>query len=678
MSIAAAMHNRDQFKLYVSNLNNFMSQKEALKLFRDRNIPGIKSVKKQRGKTFAFIMFNSIEEREEAKSLLEAIEVGGKHLTCKDANAQKKRSNQKRRNDEGGDRAEKRSKSETESGENKTTNDVVAPWWNVPYEEQTSRKEREMRQVLKRCNRRISRKDSDKEKKKVNRAGSVKQPCRDFMSKGSCMYGDRCKYLHLTMDEWEAQLRSEKPSQEKQADEGISTEQTDAERDKVSDIPPQENESNSTERRENESNSTERKENEQTSDTNALPEEKNERPIQESDAEEYERTSEEEGQLCTMLPILTHPVIQGYRNKCTFTIGKNREGSPCIGFRMGSFIDGNVVIGEVEDVVVVSPLMKRVVRIVQDFVRSRSYQPYDMCSHLGFWRSLLLRHSERTNQLMVLLVVGNPYERSLARVEEANAKLTDAIRGEIDGVLRDLLSVVTQQIDCVASFGYQIFTGLSMPGSDCALVTLQGQPFIEERLFGLTFRVSPYAFFQVNTPVAEVLYRNIGDWLSLHENTLLLDVCCGTGTIGLCLASRVKYLIGVDIEASAIEDARLNARVNGITNCEFICSPAEKVMADLLRREDLKQYDHIVMIVDPPRSGLHKDIIPACRKCDAITELIYVSCNPTGSFVENTISLCCQPNRRVPGHPFVALKSQPVDLFPYTEHCELMTLFAHM
>ena len=69
----------------------------------------------------------------------------------------------------------------------KTTNDVVAPWWNVPYEEQTSRKEREMRQVLKRCNRRISRKDSDKEKKKVNRAGSVKQPCRDFMSKGSCI-----------------------------------------------------------------------------------------------------------------------------------------------------------------------------------------------------------------------------------------------------------------------------------------------------------------------------------------------------------------------------------------------------------------------------------------------------------------------------------------------------------
>ena len=140
------------------------------------------------------------------------------------------------------------------------------------------------------------------------------------------------------------------------------------------------------------------------------------------------------------------------------------------------------------------------------------------------------------------------------------------------------------------------FTGLSNPGSDCALETLHGKPYIEERLFDLTFRVSPYAFFQVNTPVAEILYKNIGDWLSLHENTLLLDVCCGTGTIGLCLANRVKHVIGVDIEASAIEDAKLNAQTNGITNCEFICSPAEAVMQQLLRDEANKRIGYFVII----------------------------------------------------------------------------------
>ena len=315
-------------------------------------------MKKQRGKTFAFIMFNSIEEREEAKSLLETIQVGGKHLTCKDVGygntcccrQMRKRSVQIK------NVSVMRMRMELENVGNllrwritrveivfcdeldKTTNDVVAPWWNVPYEEQTSRKEREMRQVLKRCNRRLSRKDSDAEKK-AGRAGSVKQPCRDFMSNGSCMYGDRCKYLHLTMDEWEAQLKSERRSQEKQGVEGISTEQAketsteqaETEKIRTSDIAAQGSESSCTPRRETE----------QTCD-------KNENPSPKSDAEEYERTNEEEGQLCTMLPILTHPAIHGYRNKCTFTIGKNREGSPCIGFRMGSFIDGNVVIGEVE------------------------------------------------------------------------------------------------------------------------------------------------------------------------------------------------------------------------------------------------------------------------------------------------------------------------------------------
>mgnify|MGYP001027320963 FL=1 len=140
------------------------------------------------------------------------------------------------------------------------------------------------------------------------------------------------------------------------------------------------------------------------------------------------------------------------------------------------------------------------------------------------------------------------------------------------------------------------FTGLSNPGSDCPMTTLHGKSYIEEKLFDLTFHVSPYAFFQVNTPVAEILYRNIGDWVSLHENTLLLDVCCGTGTIGLCLANRVKYVIGVDIEASAIEDAKRNAELNGITNCEFICSPAEKVMSDLLRREDMKRRVALVIL----------------------------------------------------------------------------------
>ena len=185
-----------------------------------------------------------------------------------------------------------------------------------------------------------------------------------------------------------------------------------------------------------------------------------------SDSEDYEKADEDEGQICSMLPILTHSKVEGYRNKCTFTIGKDRNGAPCIGFRMGSFINGNVIIGPIEyarspfltfsDVVVVSPLMKQVVKRVEAFIVSKSYQTYDMCQHLGFWRSLLLLYSERTNQLLILVVVGNPYERSLPKAQEALAKLTDATRSEIDGVMKELLAFVAAEVSCIASFNYQM------------------------------------------------------------------------------------------------------------------------------------------------------------------------------------------------------------------------------
>ena len=183
-----------------------------------------------------------------------------------------------------------------------TIEDIVTPWWNVPYEEQKERKEAAMRQVLKRCNRRILKseaKKKKKEKEKPKRAGSVKQPCNLFIQKGSCVYGDRCKFLHVTMDEYEKMLKEE--NEEKVKEENEEKEEKVEEADK------------------------EETDKEETTDFVKEP---------------------EEGQICHMLPLLTHSVVEEYRNKCTFTIGLNESNEPCVGFRMGSFIEGNVCIGE--------------------------------------------------------------------------------------------------------------------------------------------------------------------------------------------------------------------------------------------------------------------------------------------------------------------------------------------
>lgn len=159
-----------------------------------------------------------------------------------------------------------------------------------------------MRQVLKRCNRRILKseaKKKKKEKEKPKRAGSVKQPCNLFIQKGSCVYGDRCKFLHVTMDEYEKMLKEE--NEEKVEEENEEKEEKVEEADK------------------------EETDKEETTDFVKEP---------------------EEGQICHMLPLLTHSVVEEYRNKCTFTIGLNESNEPCVGFRMGSFIEGNVCIGE--------------------------------------------------------------------------------------------------------------------------------------------------------------------------------------------------------------------------------------------------------------------------------------------------------------------------------------------
>lgn len=180
-----------------------------------------------------------------------------------------------------------------------------------------------MRQVLKRCNRRILKNEAKKQKnkEKTGRAGSIKKPCTLFLEKGSCMYGDRCKYLHITMDQYEEMLKEEKMKEEAaktQNDNG--------------DVKVEESEIMKVEE------SGEGK----TEETEEIEE------IEETEEKKEFVKEPEEGQLCHMLPLLTHEVVEGYRNKCSFTIGLNKEGQPTVGFRMGSFIEGNVCIGEIE------------------------------------------------------------------------------------------------------------------------------------------------------------------------------------------------------------------------------------------------------------------------------------------------------------------------------------------
>ena len=165
------------------------------------------------------------------------------------------------------------------------------------------------------------------------------------------------------------------------------------------------------------------------------------------------------------------------------------------------------------------------------------------------------------------------------------------------------------------------------------------------------------------------------------KETLLFDVCCGTGTIGLtCLKDGVVgRVVGVDISEPAINDAKQNAKLNGYSADDeslvrFVASRAEKVLGDELRSVRDTASD-VIAVVDPAREGLHQDVIKFLRHAEGIQRIVYVSCNPTGSLVKDAGLLCAPPTKKYGGRPFKPTSAQPVDMFPLTHHCELVVTF---
>ncbi|KAG8231823.1 hypothetical protein J437_LFUL012317 [Ladona fulva] len=208
-------------------------------------------------------------------------------------------------------------------------------------------------------------------------------------------------------------------------------------------------------------------------------------------------------------------------------------------------------------------------------------------------------------------------------------------------------------------------------GKEPPMEHLLGATHITEELLGLKFRISPEAFFQVNTPGAGVLYSSVGELIDLTPTTTLVDVCCGTGTIGLSLAKKCGQVLGLEVVAPAIEDAKVNANVNNITNCEFFTGRAEEILTSVLTRAKGKS---VYAIVDPPRSGLQQKGIIALRGAEVVDKIVYVSCDPNAA-LKNFVDLARQTSKTYHGLPLVPICAVPVDMFPHTAHCEVVLLF---
>ncbi|XP_072455857.1 tRNA (uracil-5-)-methyltransferase homolog A [Notamacropus eugenii] len=362
---------------------------------------------------------------------------------------------------------------------------------------------------------------------------------------------------------------------------------------------------------------------------------------------------------CPLEDVKASPLQTEYRNKCEFLIGMGvDQADKTVGCRLGKYKGGTCAVVEPFDTIHIPSDTKRVVRAFQEYIRSTPYSVYSPETYEGHWRQLTVRTS-RSSEVMAI-VYFHPQKLSKEELAELKASLGQHF---MEGPGR--LSGVTSL--------YFVEEGQrkSPNREDLPLEHVAGDKYIYEELLGLKFRISPHAFFQVNTPAAEVLYTVIRDWAQLDKESTVLDVCCGTGTISLSLAQKVKKVIGIELCQEAVEDARVNAKMNALDNIEFHCGKAEDLVPNLVNSLASQK---LTTIVDPPRAGLHSKVILAIRRAEHLKKLIYVSCNPRAAMT-NFVDLCRAPSNRVKGSPFRPVRAVAVDLFPQTLHCELLILF---
>ncbi|KAF1806527.1 S-adenosyl-L-methionine-dependent methyltransferase [Mucor lusitanicus] len=366
----------------------------------------------------------------------------------------------------------------------------------------------------------------------------------------------------------------------------------------------------------------------------------------------------EKGSLpCEVLDPIPSPEINGYRTKCEFTIGKNLDGEPTVGFLLGLYRDGITSVLEPSECLNVSDTAKHIARVFGDYVRKSDLPVYDRVEKTGCWRTLMTK-TQSTGDVLILVQL----------------RAADLTPERLEQEKKNLIQFWTQESGInVTTLIFQVWDGNSNGITDKApMETLTGDGYIYENVLGCRFRLSASAFFQVNTPAAELLYAKCAEWCSIDANkkTTLLDLCCGTGTIGITMARSVDRVVGIEMVPEAIVDAKANAKLNNIENVTYYANKVEDKI-DVVTGE---KNEEVIAVLDPPRNGVHASVIRAVRDAEHIDRVVYISCDAKQA-LDNFVTLCRPQSNRFRGMPFKPTRAISVDLFPHTDHCELMIEF---
>lgn len=278
-------------------------------------------------------------------------------------------------------------------------------------------------------------------------------------------------------------------------------------------------------------------------------------------------------------------------------------------------------------------LGNRIRDFIKEYGKMNDLEFYDLRANRGFLRTLMIRIAS-TGEVMVVLQVG---ENDMSRIAP-------------------LMNALSDTFPEITSLHYAVNTKVNDSMADLDVILWKGREYIEEEMEGLRFRVGPKSFYQTNSRQAYKLYSVVRDFAGLEGNELVYDLYTGTGTIALFLARSCRHVIGVEYVPEAIADAKVNAEVNGLGNTEFYAGDMKNVLTSSFVAEHGVPD---VMVVDPPRAGMHEDVVKVILEA-APRRIVYVSCNPATQARDLALLDA--------GYMVTAIR--PVDMFPHTQHVE--------
>lgn len=337
---------------------------------------------------------------------------------------------------------------------------------------------------------------------------------------------------------------------------------------------------------------------------------------------------------------LTHASLSHYRNKGQYPVRKNAIGEIVIGFFAAK---SHRVLPSI-DCDLQSEAFAPILAEIRDFLIEKNISVYDEESGEGLVRHIYLRIGEKTGEIMLCIVINGeklPFEEDFA------ARMT----AQFPAIRSLYLNTNTKDTNVVLGDRYRL---------------LSGREYIEDVLCNVRLRITPQSFYQVNRDAAELLYQKGAELAAFTGDELLLDLYCGIGSIGLSMASKVKKLIGIEVVPSAIECAKVNAKINGINNASFYCGDAADA-EKLLDAAKAAEGDFLpdAVILDPPRKGCAEELLAYIARL-GVPKIVYISCNA---------ETLARDAKFLTERGYTIGTVYPYDLFPRTGHCECVTSF---